>query len=240
MTIRITGYYGGKDRLAAKIIPLLPPHNRYCEPFCGFASVLLNKPRVNDEIIGDLNMGTVNALRAIRNVPASVIETLQTLEWGRELFEMVREQQTGIAAIAYVAMSHHRGGSRSGFSRQQSDRNLQRSWEHLYEVSDRLQGVKILNMHWKETIETLGKGDTETLIYLDPPYLVGGDSYQCSITPTEHEDLLIWAISSRCKVAISGYDSDLYQEYLGTWNRYEFPAKSSHRKEKLEVLWIKP
>ncbi|MFX7879034.1 DNA adenine methylase, partial [Acinetobacter baumannii] len=28
-------YYGGKQRLVSSILPLIPEHNLYCEPFLG-------------------------------------------------------------------------------------------------------------------------------------------------------------------------------------------------------------
>jgi len=35
---------GGKSRLADKIIPQIPEHTCYCEPFCGAAWVFFRKP----------------------------------------------------------------------------------------------------------------------------------------------------------------------------------------------------
>lgn len=36
-------YYGGKQRLASKIIQYIPPHTVYVEPFCGGCAVMFKK-----------------------------------------------------------------------------------------------------------------------------------------------------------------------------------------------------
>lgn len=40
-------YYGGKQRMASKIIPYIPKHTVYVEPFCGSATILFKKPWPN-------------------------------------------------------------------------------------------------------------------------------------------------------------------------------------------------
>lgn len=38
-------YYGGKQRLISKILPLIPEHNLYCEPFLGGAAIFFAKEK---------------------------------------------------------------------------------------------------------------------------------------------------------------------------------------------------
>jgi DNA adenine methylase len=38
-------YYGGKQNMARIIVPLLPPHRLYCEPFAGGAAVFFENFR---------------------------------------------------------------------------------------------------------------------------------------------------------------------------------------------------
>ena len=66
-------YYGGKVRMAPKIIPYMPPHTVYVEPFCGAAAVLFRKgrpPIANTrycEVINDLESTVVRIFRALRD-----------------------------------------------------------------------------------------------------------------------------------------------------------------------------
>src|ERR1700722_9405160 len=69
---------GGKSRLLKKILPLIPPHTCYCEPFAGGLAVLLAKERSPVEVVNDLNGDLVHLYRnAQYHLPALV----QELEW---------------------------------------------------------------------------------------------------------------------------------------------------------------
>src|ERR1700686_5243581 len=56
-------YIGGKNRLATKIISLLPEHTTYVEPFAGGAQVLFHKPPSPVEVLNDLDFEVVNFFR---------------------------------------------------------------------------------------------------------------------------------------------------------------------------------
>lgn len=52
--------FGGKRTLAPRIVAELGEHRAYWEPFCGGISVLLQKPRVRQEVINDLHGDATN------------------------------------------------------------------------------------------------------------------------------------------------------------------------------------
>ena len=56
-------YIGGKNRLARRIISLIPEHTTYVEPFCGGAQVFFHKEASSVEILNDLNEDIFNFLR---------------------------------------------------------------------------------------------------------------------------------------------------------------------------------
>src|SRR5205807_10593918 len=56
-------YIGGKNRLATKIISMLPEHFTYVEPFAGGAQVLFHKQPSNVEVLNDLDFDIVNFFR---------------------------------------------------------------------------------------------------------------------------------------------------------------------------------
>ncbi len=59
-------YIGGKNRLAKKIISLLPEHTTYVEPFAGGAQVLFHKPPSQVEVLSYLDCDIVNFFRVCR------------------------------------------------------------------------------------------------------------------------------------------------------------------------------
>lgn len=49
----ILTYHGGKQRMAKHILPLIPPHHCYIEPFCGGAAVFWAKEPAKIEVLND-------------------------------------------------------------------------------------------------------------------------------------------------------------------------------------------
>ena len=67
---------GGKRQLLDDILPKIPPHTRYYEPFIGGAAVLLGlKPKY--AVINDFNKELVNAYKVIRDYPEELIHLLK-------------------------------------------------------------------------------------------------------------------------------------------------------------------
>lgn len=67
---------GGKRQLLDAILPKIPPHTRYYEPFIGGAAVLLGlKPKY--AVINDFNEELVNAYKVIRDNPEELIQLLE-------------------------------------------------------------------------------------------------------------------------------------------------------------------
>src|SRR5262245_26958871 len=61
--VRPLSYIGGKNRLAVKIISMLPEQITHIEPFAGGAQVLFHKHPSNVEVLNDLDFDIVNFFR---------------------------------------------------------------------------------------------------------------------------------------------------------------------------------
>lgn len=45
-------------------------------------------------------------------------------------------------------------------------------------------------------------------------------------------------VGSRAKIMISGYDCELYDFYLGGWNKVHVAARTQDNKRRVETLWM--
>jgi DNA adenine methylase len=59
-------YYGGKQSMLKHILPLIPKHEVYVEPFFGGGAVFFGKEPISAEIINDYNGMVVNFYEQIR------------------------------------------------------------------------------------------------------------------------------------------------------------------------------
>jgi site-specific DNA-adenine methylase len=80
-------------------------------------------------------------------------------------------------------------------------------------------------------------------VYCDPPYLKSSRKkqrqgyYRYDYSYAEHKELLQLLRDLPCKVMISGYESDLYQEMLADWHTDTFTS-SCHKGCGIEWLWM--
>jgi DNA adenine methylase len=191
-------YYGGKWRLADRLIQIFPVHHIYTEVFGGAASVLLRKPRSPAEIYNDLDGEVVNVFRTLQvEARARRLEQLlRVTPFSRDEFEksykptkddLERARRTiirsfmgfGSDSITRVKASGSGFNTRISTMRTGFRSNSWRSntpaavdWARypdcLQAFCERLRGVVIEN---RNALEILAKADRDdALHYVDPPY----------------------------------------------------------------------
>lgn len=74
-------WFGGKGNMVAKLLPLIPPHRTYVEPYGGGASLLFAKNPSPVEVYNDLNQAVVelktreNVYQAALAVASRIMQT---------------------------------------------------------------------------------------------------------------------------------------------------------------------
>ncbi len=60
-------YYGGKQSMLKEILPIIPKHKIYVEPFFGGGAVFWAKEPAVTEVINDTNMRVVNFYEVLKH-----------------------------------------------------------------------------------------------------------------------------------------------------------------------------
>src|ERR1700694_5954913 len=84
-------YIGGKNRLAAQIISVLPEHTTYVEPFAGGAQVFFHKQPSQVEVLNDLDFDVVNFFRVCQWHYQELVRCLEFVPVSRKLHSLLLE-----------------------------------------------------------------------------------------------------------------------------------------------------
>ncbi len=172
-------YIGGKNRLATKIIQLLPDHITYVEPFAGGAQVLFHKPPSNVEVLNDLDFDVVNFFRVCQWHYQELIRYLQYCLASRKLHELhVKSDPATLTDIQragrfFYLQKNSFGGLilKQKFHygvTQPSNYNPERIPQIIQQAHKRLQRVQIESLPYQDILQRFDR--PTTVFYLDPPY----------------------------------------------------------------------
>lgn len=252
--------HGGKSYLAKWIVEQLPENYQdmvYLEPFCGGASVLLNKEPSKEEIINDLDENIIILLRVLRDQCTQFIRKIKKVKYKESSFEAAlkrKELTTDLhkALNDLILRRMSRGGLKKAFAWSNRERGGQpgeiNAWETIIDllpdISQRLQNVIILN---KQAVPLLKMFDEpDTLVYADPPYLhetrESTDVYTHEMLIDDHIALAEVLNNFKGKALISSYPSRLYSKLYKNWQceKKKMPNHASQQKikpVKIELLW---
>ncbi len=252
----VVKYPGSKWSLAKWIIGYFPEHHSYLEPFFGSGAVLFNKPRSNIETVNDLDGNVVNLFECIKEDPQKLARMVHFTPYAREVYEKAYEiapdedDKFEKALNFYIKLNMGHGfrttGERVGWKNDVQGRErsyASQDWVNLPNkimmAAERLRGVQIENMPAVDLIPRFNFKNV--LIYCDPPYVLStrhGKQYRYEMDEEGHIVLLSLLLEHKGPVIISGYETELYDNMLAGWNRYETTAYSQVCSKKREVLWM--
>ena len=258
-------WYGGKQKLAPYLLPYIPEHECYVEPYGGAGALLFAKEPSKVEIYNDLHKDVTMLYSVLRDDFESIRERLALTVYGRDELESAWEylnwlQQmsddfdpTDRARCFFVIARQSfsaRHNIKPGWSASKKT-NHALAWmnaiEGLPQIHERLQTVQI---ECRPALEVITKYDgVDTFQYLDPPYITESrkkeDVYTHEMDDNDH--LALIANIKRCKsmILISGYHNELYDDLLGGWRYKGFAANASAintessdaNRKRTEVIW---
>jgi DNA adenine methylase len=170
------GWPGGKKCLVKKLLPLLPPHRIYVEPFCGSAKLLFAKPRSEREVISDANGDLINFFLVAKFRPSALAQKFELAiahpTWFKSLRSQDRDDDEVTQAFRFAYLNWFSFGSKGEHFANRIDqpkKNLDLVARQIQQVAERLRHVVVECGDYEAIIRRYDSPDT--LFYCDPPYV---------------------------------------------------------------------
>jgi len=208
-------YYGGKQALLKYLLPLIPAHKLYCEPFFGGGALLFAKPESQTEIINDLNGEVVNFFKVMKSKFPELQKQIQGTLYSRELFKRARViyefpdmfSDVDRAWAFWTLTNQGFAGSVTswGFgktsSKEKSLANKRIEFSKAY--AERFAHVQMEHNNALKVIERCN--DKDSFIYCDPPYIHSHQGHYAGYTSDDFTALLESLSKFKGKFLLSSY-----------------------------------
>jgi DNA adenine methylase len=191
-------YAGGKFYARKLILPLIPDHDVYIEPFCGGASIFFAKPKSKKNVLNDFDVQLINCFEHIRDKPEDLIRRLHGQQATKErhaYYKNTYRPRTDLDRAVrwyYLNRTSYSGIMKAvncffGYGDKFSMRpeNWPRS---IRKTSEKLAKVKLTSVDFVKCIDSAPDG---SFLFIDPPYYRADQNkfYTCSFTLNDHERL---------------------------------------------------
>ncbi len=218
-------YYGGKQNLVSTILPLIPKHRTYVEPFVGGGAIFWAKPPSEAEIINDYNRELINFYEVCKNEFIELEKMVRISLHSRSLHSdanviyenphlFTRIQRAwAVWVLASQSFSSMLDGSwgydvKGGCMVKRLKNKKANFTEHL---AIRLQNVQIENTDALRVIRSRDHADA--FHYCDPPYFNSDCGHYDGYSKEDFEALLKTLQACEGKFLMSSYPSDILSDY---------------------------
>lgn len=246
-------YYGGKQRMLKHILPLIPKHELYCEPFCGGAAVFFAKDKSNIEVINDMNRMVINFYTHLQvhfeELQNRIQSTLLSRSCHQDAWVMYNFQHLfsdlELAWAFWVLTQQGIFGKISetwGFSAAtpKTEKTLNNKRESFLEAYK--QRLAVVQIECNDALKVIKSRDRETsFFYIDPPYFNSEMGHYKGYSKQDFTNLLELLSTIKGKFLLSSYPSDVLADFTKQfgWKTVEIEqsvAVSNKGKRKVEVL----
>jgi len=172
-------YFGGKNRLAKRIIEKISPHTCYVEVFAGGAGVLFCKKQSKVEILNNLDRELITLYRVVKHHPEEFYRQFKWTLFARDEFDRLKKVDPSTLTDVQRAVRYYYL-QRSAFGGKVVDQTFGTATERpprvnlfnlettITETWQRLAGVTIECLDFRNLIQRYDR--THTFFFLDPPY----------------------------------------------------------------------
>lgn len=248
-------YYGGKQKLASKIVSMIPEHNLYCEPFIGGAAVFFAKNPSPVEVINDTNSELINFYEVVKNDFSALHQKVRISLHSRTMFEDANhiiarphmftriDRAWAIWCLAAQGFSGMLDGKSWGYDVAKNTTtkkiiNKRDLFDEDYAI--RLQNVQI---ECTDALRIIRSRDAKTsFFYCDPPYYNSDCGHYDGYSLDDFENLLKLLSQIEGKFLLSSYPSPILAKYKKEfgWHQIQVEQRVSVNKgagkQKIEVM----
>jgi len=232
-------YYGGKQRMASKIIPLIPKHTVYVEPFAGGAAVFFAKPwpKVTAghhyrEVLNDHDYNLMNFYAQLRDNGQELCEklalTLYSEAEHRISKDLTCDDLLERARRYFVNINQSFSNQLNcGWGRAVCNENRALTWNkkttNLINYIDRMSTVYLACNDALAIIRTWDS--PQTFFYCDPPYVGANQGHYNGYSLDDFQNLVNALDNCSGSFLLSHYESAA--KIPESWERFEFDAVAS-------------
>jgi DNA adenine methylase len=245
-------YWGGKKLMARHILPLIPNHVTYVEPFFGGGAIYFAKEQSQVEVINDLNHFVVNFFTQVKTNFSALQKRVQATPFSRGLYKdaLLMYNSPHLftdldRAWAFWILCNEGYASKIGTwgygtNENKRERSIAAKRDNFLELfAQRLGETQIESLDAVRIIELRDR--TQTFFYVDPPYIDSAQGHYSGYTHVHYNQLLSTLANIKGKFLLSSYPSEMLDSYTkkNGWYQLEFkqPTMASPtRKDKIEVL----
>jgi len=237
-------WFGGKGNFLAKLLPLVPPHTSYCEPFAGAAALFFAKAPAPIETLNDLNGDLIHFYKVLRD-PTLYPELQRRLEltlYSRQEYYEARATWREIAdpverAARWFVVNRMSFGGRFGSGWGYGTHDIvgggyvgqSRTW--LFAIDNvlpaahaRLRQAQIECADWRKVL--VAHDGPNCFFYCDPPYVLGtrrAGGYAHEMTDDDHCEFVAVLQTLAGMVLVSGYAHPIYDPLVTAgWERLDY------------------
>jgi len=238
----VISYYGGKQRMASRIIPLIPQHTVYVEPFCGGATILFGKPwpEVSNvdhylEVINDSDHRLVNFYEQLRNNSDELVRQIQMTPFSeREHAISLREgleceDKLEAARRYYVNIQQSFSNQLNcGWARSLFTRNSSAIWlKKIIKLPDYLDRMSSAYISCQDALKVIKQWDSpQSFFYCDPPYTETNCGAYSGYSIADFQNLIDALDSCQGSFLLSCYDVESVT-IPHDWERFTFESYCS-------------
>lgn len=225
-------YYGGKQSLIKYLLPLIPHHTIYCEPFFGGGALFFAKPKSEVEVINDLNGEVVNFFKVVKTKFSELQKEIQGSPHSRELFKRAKAiydfpdmfSDVQRAWAFWVLTNQGFAGiiGSWGFGKTASKEKAVAVKRDAFtkEYADRMKTVQVEH---NDALKVIDRCDDKTaFIYCDPPYINSDQGHYGGYSESEYEALLNKLAKVKGKFLLSSYPNAILSKFI---KKYKWRVK---------------